>query len=108
MRDGALSVLSYRSYPGEQANDLGDMVDDGDDISVVSGKELDHETMSVITENIFKFSSKPVSRLLVEVMDRQPRPTRFNGIFQTTIVRMAMTVMIWIYSKYFKRFNKYT
>lgn len=54
MRDGVLSVFSYRSYPGEQANDLGDMVDDGDDMSVVSGKELDHETMSVITENIFQ------------------------------------------------------
>ena len=108
MRDGVLSVLSYRSYPGEQANDLGDMVDDGDDISVVSGKELDHETMSVITENIFKFGSKPVSRILIKVMDRQPRPTRFSGIFQTTIVMMAMIVMIWIYFKYSKHFYKYT
>lgn len=107
MRDGVLSVFSYRSYPGEQANDLGDMVDDGDDMSVVSGKELDHETMSVITENIFKFGSKPVGRILVEVMDRRPQPTRFSGIFQTMIARMAMIAMIWIYSKYSKHSNNY-
>ena len=88
MKDEEESVFSRRSLFSMAANDLGDMADDGDNVSVITRKDVDNETMSVITENMFKLNTKSVGVEIASLTCRQQLPIQLLGIFPMTTTMM--------------------
>ena len=98
-------MFSHRSLFSSAANDLGDMADDEDNVSVLTRKDVDNETMSVITENMFKLNTKSVRVKMVGLSYRQPLPTQLVGIFRMMTTMMMMMMMMMIFSNTFVRFQ---
>ena len=88
-------MFSHRSLFSLAANDLGDMADDGDNVSVITRKDVDNETMSVITENMFKLNTKSVHVKIERLICRRQLLIQSRGIF-----RMMMTTMTSIFNVY--------